>query len=161
MGIMKAVIRKVYGSPDVLEVTDVEKPVPAAGEVLVRIHATSVNASDWELLSVEATASSSQLKSAYRRMLKRWHPDLFPSDSASYSEAIRQTQRINDAYRLLDGNGGRQMLQWDLAQTNSVTVWNGGWDRSRYWRSKANVILVSVAIYVGLSWFFHEVVLGL
>jgi NADPH:quinone reductase-like Zn-dependent oxidoreductase len=47
---MKAVIRKVYGSPDVLEVTDVEKPVPAVGEVLVRIHATSVNASDWELL---------------------------------------------------------------------------------------------------------------
>jgi NADPH:quinone reductase-like Zn-dependent oxidoreductase len=47
---MKAVIREVYGSPDVLEFVDVEKPAPEDDEVLIRIHATSVNASDWEIL---------------------------------------------------------------------------------------------------------------
>ena len=113
-----------------------------------------------QILSVEATASSSQLKSAYRRMLKRWHPDLFASDSASYPEAIRQTQRINDAYRLLGGNRGSRMVRWDLAQANSTAEWHGDWSRSRYWRSKITVIAVSAAIYVGLSWFIHEVVLG-
>ena len=39
-----------YGSPDVLRVTDVPVPSPAAGQVLVRIAATSVNLSDWECL---------------------------------------------------------------------------------------------------------------
>ncbi|MGW8265044.1 MAG: NAD(P)-dependent alcohol dehydrogenase [Longimicrobiales bacterium] len=47
---MKAVTRRVYGSPDVMEMADVEKPVPVGGEVLIRIRAASVNASDWEIL---------------------------------------------------------------------------------------------------------------
>ena len=114
-----------------------------------------------KLLSVEATASSSQLKSAYRRMLKRWHPGLFASDSASYPEAIRQTQRINDAYRLLDGNAGRQKVRWSLAQAHSATDWDGGVIRARFWRDKITVVSVSAVIYLGLSWFVHEVVLGL
>lgn len=50
---MKAVIRHVYGPPDVLELAEVEKPVPAAGEVLIRVRATSLNASDWEILTGE------------------------------------------------------------------------------------------------------------
>ena len=47
---MKAAIYRCYGSPDVLEFVDVEKPVPAAGEVLVKIHFASVNPLDWHYL---------------------------------------------------------------------------------------------------------------
>lgn len=47
---MKALIRDRYGLPDVLEVRDVERPVPRPGEVLVRVHAASVNDWDWGLL---------------------------------------------------------------------------------------------------------------
>src|SRR3990170_2102906 len=39
-----------YGTPDVLELRDVAKPAPKAGEVLVRVHAASVNDWDWGLL---------------------------------------------------------------------------------------------------------------
>jgi NADPH:quinone reductase-like Zn-dependent oxidoreductase len=39
-----------YGPPDVLELRDVEKPTPKADEVLVRVHAASVNDWDWGLL---------------------------------------------------------------------------------------------------------------
>ena len=39
-----------YGSPDVLSVEDVEKPVPEGDEVLVRVHAASINAADRVLL---------------------------------------------------------------------------------------------------------------
>ncbi len=39
-----------YGTPDVLELRDVAKPTPKADEVLVRVHATSVNDWDWGLL---------------------------------------------------------------------------------------------------------------
>lgn len=47
---MKAVVQHEYGSPDVLAFADVDKPEPAAGEVLVRVHAASVNARDWHVL---------------------------------------------------------------------------------------------------------------
>ncbi len=47
---MKALIRDRYGPPDVLEVRDVEHPVPKEGEVLVRVHAASINDWDWGLL---------------------------------------------------------------------------------------------------------------
>ncbi len=43
---MKAATILRYGSPGVVEVRDVPKPVPASHEVLVRVHATSVNRSD-------------------------------------------------------------------------------------------------------------------
>jgi NADPH:quinone reductase-like Zn-dependent oxidoreductase len=47
---VKALIRDRYGPPDVLEVREVERPVPLPGEVLVRVFAASVNDWDWGLL---------------------------------------------------------------------------------------------------------------
>ena len=47
---MKAVVYARYGLPDVLRFTDVEKPAPKDNEVLVKVHAVSLNASDWEVL---------------------------------------------------------------------------------------------------------------
>jgi len=45
---MKAVVYQRYGGPGVLRVEDVPTPSPAAGQVLVKIAATSINLSDWE-----------------------------------------------------------------------------------------------------------------
>ena len=47
---MKAVVYARYGSPDVLEIRQVPKPEPKSGEVLVRIHATTVNRTDCGML---------------------------------------------------------------------------------------------------------------
>ena len=47
---MKAIVRDTYGSPDVLELTDIDKPEPADDEVLLRVHAASVNPADWHIL---------------------------------------------------------------------------------------------------------------
>jgi len=44
---MKAAIFKSYGPPDVMEIEEIEKPVPTDDEVLVRVHASSVNPAEW------------------------------------------------------------------------------------------------------------------
>jgi NADPH:quinone reductase-like Zn-dependent oxidoreductase len=44
---MKAIVHNTYGSPDVLELPEIEKPDPTDDEVLVRVRAASVNPADW------------------------------------------------------------------------------------------------------------------
>ena len=48
--LMKAIVYRCYGSTDVLEFEDVEKPSPAVDEVLVKVHAASVNPLDWHYM---------------------------------------------------------------------------------------------------------------
>lgn len=50
---MKATVVPQYGSPDVLQVMDVEKPLPKDDEVLVKVHTASLNAYDWHLLTAD------------------------------------------------------------------------------------------------------------
>ena len=47
---MKAIVREIYGSPDVLRLDDVPTPTNDDDGVLVRVHAASANAGDWHLL---------------------------------------------------------------------------------------------------------------
>ena len=58
---MKAVVSTKYGPPGVLELTEVEKPVPEDDEVLVKVHAASVNPADWHLLRGEPYVARLQL----------------------------------------------------------------------------------------------------
>jgi len=48
---MKAVICKKFGSPDFLSIEDVQEPVPADHEVLIKIHCTTVTTADWRVLT--------------------------------------------------------------------------------------------------------------
>jgi threonine dehydrogenase-like Zn-dependent dehydrogenase len=50
---MKAIVNTEYGSPDILEFTEIAKPAPKDNEVLVKVLAASVNASDWHLLTAD------------------------------------------------------------------------------------------------------------
>lgn len=43
---MKAVVQYEYGSPDVLRLEEIPKPTPAEDEVLIKVHAASVDAYD-------------------------------------------------------------------------------------------------------------------
>ena len=78
---MKAVVYTRYGPPDVLRLADVETPAPRDDEVLVRVRAVSLNASDWEML---------RGKPLYSRMSGPFRPrhQVLGSDVAGQVEAV-------------------------------------------------------------------------
>lgn len=47
---MKSILFEKYGTSEDLKTGEIEKPIPKANEVLVKIHASSVNDWDWGLL---------------------------------------------------------------------------------------------------------------
>jgi len=78
---MKAVVYTRYGTPDVLRFTDVERPTPQDKEVLIKVHAVSLNASDWEML---------RGKPLYSRIMGPFRPHyhILGSDIAGRVEAV-------------------------------------------------------------------------
>jgi NADPH:quinone reductase-like Zn-dependent oxidoreductase len=97
---MKALVRDRYGTPDELEIREVDRPVPKDNQVLVRIHACSINDWDWGLLR-EPTIP-------IRRDVVR--PLILGSDVAGRVEAVGngvQRFRVGDeVYGDLCGSGG-------------------------------------------------------
>ena len=51
MKVMKAIVYTKYGTPDVLKLKEVERPAPKDDEVLIKVHAASINSWDWDMLT--------------------------------------------------------------------------------------------------------------
>jgi len=62
---MKAIVHRCYGSPDVVRLEDIGKPIPKDDEALVRVHAASVNPLDWHYL--EGTPYMVRIDSGFGR----------------------------------------------------------------------------------------------
>src|SRR5450432_3978670 len=51
--LMKAIVYRCYGSPDVLKLEEIAQPSPADKRMLVKVHAASVNTLDWHYMRGE------------------------------------------------------------------------------------------------------------
>ena len=85
---MKAIVQPRYGSPDVLQLRDVDQPTVGDDQVLVRVHAAAVNIGDWHLLRgvpyvIRLVAGLQRPK----RYTKDWEHD--PAFAASTAESFQ------------------------------------------------------------------------
>lgn len=114
---MKAIVFTKYGSPDVLRFTEVEKPAPNAGEVLVRIVAAAVNPADNYFLSGMLRFSTGLLKPRRR---------IPGSDIAGRVEAIGpQVERfqVGDAvFGDLSGHGRGGLAEYVVAPETALAL---------------------------------------
>ncbi len=85
---MKAIIFAKYGPPDVLQLKEVDKPVPQDEEVLVKIHASSVNAADWRMMRADPF-----LVRLYAGLLKPTRFQILGADIAGRVEAVGKNIR--------------------------------------------------------------------
>jgi NADPH:quinone reductase-like Zn-dependent oxidoreductase len=117
---MKAIVYEKYGSPDVLELKEVEKPTPNENEVLIKVHAASINSWDWDMLTgrpLEYRLFFGLLKSKYK---------ILGCDIAGRIEAvgrsIKQFRPGDDVFGdLCEGSWGG-FAEYVCARENELTL---------------------------------------
>lgn len=71
----------------------------------------------YEILEIEFDSDSSEIKAAYRRLVKKFHPDLHPNNP----EATAKMQLINEAYLILSDAEARQLYNKEWARFYSYS----------------------------------------
>src|SRR3990172_9098628 len=84
----------------------------------------------YRLLGVERTASKEDIKRAYRRAAKKYHPDLNKDDAKAAEEKFKQ---VSEAYEVLADDEKRRIFDQYGAEGLKQQVWGGqGFDWSRF-----------------------------
>ena len=115
---MRAIVYHKYGTPDVLELKEVDKPVPKDDEVLIKVHAVSIN--DWDLGLLEGDPINRMLNG-----LRKPKRKILGSDIAGRVEAVgKNVTRFktgDDVYGDLSGHWGG-FAEYVCARENSLAL---------------------------------------
>ncbi|KAK4751120.1 hypothetical protein SAY87_004602 [Trapa incisa] len=68
----------------------------------------------YSVLGLRKTASSADIKAAYRKLAMKWHPDKWTNNPQVAGEAKRRFQQIQEAYSVLSDQGKRSMYDAGL-----------------------------------------------
>jgi hypothetical protein len=110
----------------------------------------------YSLLAVKRTATDEEIKTAWRKMVKRYHPDVNKDD-----DAHDMTRKINDAYKALRDPMLRRRYDAGLTLADSTAgneayKANRGLDSFTYWRAPIRCGLILATGYVSLGRFVVE-----
>jgi NADPH:quinone reductase-like Zn-dependent oxidoreductase len=118
---MKAIVYTRYGPPDVLQLQEVEKPSPKDDEVLIRVHAASVNARDWHFLSADVFL----VRLMGSGLLRPKNP-ILGVDVAGRVEAagrkVTQFRPGDEVFGVLTKHGGRTFAEYVCAGENEIAL---------------------------------------
>jgi NADPH:quinone reductase-like Zn-dependent oxidoreductase len=103
---MKAMVWTKYGSPDVLQLKEVEKPTPRDNEVLIRIYATTVTAGDCEMRSLKFPIYLSLPMRLWRGLLRPRGISILGTELAGEIEAIgKDVKRFHEGEQVFGSTG--------------------------------------------------------
>ena len=118
---MKAVVYTEYGSPEVLQLKQVEKPIPGDDEVLIKVHAASVNSWDWDLL--RGVPFVNRIMAG---LLKPTRIKILGCDIAGQIEAVGKNVKLlrsgDEVFGDLSGCGWGGFAEYVCARDNAVTL---------------------------------------
>jgi NADPH:quinone reductase-like Zn-dependent oxidoreductase len=119
---MKAIICPKYGSPDVLQLQDVVKPVPQEDEMLIEIHAASLNSRDLRMLRANPFFMRLMPGGLFRPKNKILGADLAGRVEAT-GQLIKQFQPGDDVFGYLPSATGRGTLaEYVCAKENLIAL---------------------------------------
>lgn len=101
---MKAMVYERYGSPDVLALKEVETPAPKDDEVLIKVHAVSINDWDWGLL--QGTPFAFRLLSGFPRPKRKILGSDIAGQIESVGKNVKQFQPGDEVYGDVSGDWG-------------------------------------------------------
>ena len=117
---MKAIIFNKYGSPDDLKLEEIKQPVPGDDELLVKVHAASINAADWHIVRADPffiRMFFGLLKPKYK---------IPGCDIAGRVEAVgrnvKQFQPGDEVFGDLSGCGWGAFAEYAIARENAVVL---------------------------------------
>jgi len=118
---MKAIVYARNGLPDVLQIQEVEKPAPKDDEVLVKVHAASVNAYNWRQLN----ANPFLVRLIGRGLLKHEHTKL-DADIAGRVEAVggnvKRLKPGDDVFGDSSAIGNNGFAEYVCASENTLAL---------------------------------------
>ena len=125
---MKAIVQHKYGSPDVLNLEEVQKPTPNDNQLWIKVQAASINALDWHLM--RADPFPVRLMTGLLKPKEK----ILGADIAGWVEAVgKNVQQFQpgDAVFGESGRGGfadswRLWRRGDVCRTNCQIVWGRG-----------------------------------
>jgi len=79
----------------------------------------------YRVLGVTATASAHAIKQAHRKLVRRWHPDLYQTGTVEHSEATQMTRLINEAYSAISYAPLRYRSGFSTATSHSAESQQG------------------------------------
>ncbi len=117
---MKAAVYEKYGSPDVLQIKEVQKPTPKDHEVLIKVYATTVNRTDCAMLRAKPF-----IMRFFTGLLKPKNP-ILGTDLAGKIEAVGKdvmSLKVGDKVFGFDDSGVSSHAQYTtLSEDNSLTI---------------------------------------
>jgi len=152
MQIMKAIVYKKYGSPNVLELSEVEKPTPEPNEVLIRVYATSVTAAD--CMMRRGNTISSRILLGFKKPKKKYQI-LGTEFSGKIEAAGSKVKKFNPGdevygfrgfgtgcyaeYKCMNENGSLAIKPGNMEFSEAASVVDGATTALFFLKEKANI----------------------
>lgn len=117
---MRAIIYTRYGPPDVLQLTEVEKPVPKDNEVLIRVHATTVNRTD--NATIKAIPFFARLITGLFKPKKQTPGTEFAGDIEAVGKNVSSLKVGNKVFGFDDQGSGAHAQYLTISEDRAITI---------------------------------------